>query len=57
MDVIDDYLQQCRKITDTVSAQKEILVQAAQLFTDTILSGRMVHVFGSGHSRIMVEEM
>ncbi|MFT4016196.1 MAG: SIS domain-containing protein [Agriterribacter sp.] len=57
MDVIDDYLQQCRKITDTVEAQKETLQQAAQLFAGTILAGRMVHVFGSGHSRIMVEEM
>ncbi|MCC6286579.1 MAG: SIS domain-containing protein [Chitinophagaceae bacterium] len=57
MDVIDDYLQQCRKITDTVEAQKETLEKAAQLFADTILAGRMVHVFGSGHSRIMVEEM
>jgi len=28
-----------------------------QLFAKTILAGRMVHVFGSGHSRVMVEEM
>jgi uncharacterized phosphosugar-binding protein len=27
------------------------------LFAKTILAGRMVHVFGSGHSRMMVEEM
>src|SRR5262249_42572343 len=26
-------------------------------FAQTILVGRMVHVFGSGHSRIMVEEL
>lgn len=57
MDVIDDYLLQCRKITDTIEAQKETLKEAAQLFAQTILAGRMVHVFGSGHSRIMVEEM
>ena len=24
---------------------------------ESILAGRMVHIFGSGHSRIMVEEM
>src|SRR4249919_2838574 len=30
---------------------------AADWFAKTILAGRMVHVFGSGHSRIMVEEM
>ena len=29
----------------------------ADMFANTILSGRMVHLFGSGHSRIMVEEM
>lgn len=31
--------------------------QAADWFAATILAGRMVHVFGSGHSRILVEEM
>ncbi len=30
---------------------------AARWFADTILEGRMVHLFGSGHSRILVEEM
>lgn len=30
---------------------------AADLFAGTILAGRMVHLFGSGHSRILVEEM
>lgn len=30
---------------------------AAKWFSGTILYGRMVHVFGSGHSRMMVEEM
>ncbi|HXU76284.1 MAG TPA: SIS domain-containing protein, partial [Methylomirabilota bacterium] len=42
---------------DTVSAQEPLLGQAADWFAQTILAGRMVHVFGSGHSRIMVEEM
>src|SRR6478735_3695262 len=31
--------------------------QAADWFAETILRGQMVHVFASGHSRIMVEEM
>lgn len=30
---------------------------AARWFSETILAGRMVHLFGSGHSRILVEEM
>jgi uncharacterized phosphosugar-binding protein len=29
----------------------------AAAFAESILKGRVVHVFGSGHSRIMVEEM
>src|SRR5690348_17073615 len=52
-----DYLQKCKSITETVSAQEVLIQRAAQWFSETILSGRMVHVFGSGHSRIMVEEM
>ncbi len=51
------YLDHCRRILETVSAQEDSIQQAAQWFADTILTGRMVHVFGSGHSRIMVEEM
>ena len=31
--------------------------KAASWFADSILAGRVVHTFGSGHSRIMVEEM
>jgi hypothetical protein len=31
--------------------------QAADWFAASILAGRMVHCFGSGHSRILVEEM
>ena len=52
-----EYLQQCRRILDTVAAQADAIARAADLFAATILAGRMVHVFGSGHSRIMVEEM
>ena len=42
---------------DVVEQQLEKIAQAADWFSKTILAGRMVHVFGSGHSRIMVEEM
>lgn len=52
-----NYLNKCRQILETVSGQEEDIVKAAQWFSQTILTGRMVHVFGSGHSRIMVEEM
>jgi len=52
-----DYLERCRAIIDRVAAQETLIQQAAGLFASTILAGRMVHVFGSGHSRMMVEEM
>ena len=51
------YLQCTRRLTDTVEAQTPHIQTAAAWFAQTILAGRMVHVFGSGHSRIMVEEM
>src|SRR5678809_213460 len=57
MEVIDDYLKKCEGIIQTIRGQKKELEKAAEWFSKTILAGRMVHVFGSGHSRIMVEEM
>jgi len=53
----NDYLDRCRTLADTVKAQLPQIFQAADWFADSIAAGRMVHVFGSGHSRIMVEEM
>ena len=52
-----DYLSHCRAIIDTVAQQGAAINQAANWFAKTILAGRMVHLFGSGHSRILVEEM
>ena len=52
-----DYFTKSRALVDAVQAQTAAIQQAADLFAATILAGRMVHVFGSGHSRIMVEEM
>lgn len=57
MSVINDYLAKCQKIIEAVGNQEENILTAARWFADSILAGRMVHVFGSGHSRIMVEEM
>jgi uncharacterized phosphosugar-binding protein len=52
-----DYLTKCRGLVDAVERQLNAVRQAADWFAATILAGRMVHVFASGHSRIMVEEM
>ncbi|MBS1750020.1 MAG: SIS domain-containing protein [Bacteroidetes bacterium] len=57
MNPIRDYLKYSRNIIDRIEAQTENITSAAQWFAASILSGRMVHTFGSGHSRIMVEEM
>ncbi len=57
MTATSDYLSKCRTIMETVAAQEAQIQQAADWFAETILAGRMVHLFGSGHSRIMVEEM
>lgn len=52
-----EYLAKARSLVDTVESQLPVISQVADLFAKTIAAGRMVHVFGSGHSRIMVEEM
>jgi uncharacterized phosphosugar-binding protein len=52
-----EYLSRCREIIDRVEGQQAGIAQAADWFAETILRGRMVHLFGSGHSRILVEEM
>jgi uncharacterized phosphosugar-binding protein len=53
----ENYLFRCRELLEAVAAQSPAINQAADWFAETILAGRMVHLFGSGHSRILVEEM
>ena len=53
----DQYLEGCQQIVNTVAAQKDEIAQAADWFAQSILAKRMVHLFGAGHSRILVEEM
>lgn len=52
-----DYLNRCRELIEVVAGQQEGIRATAERFASTILAGRMVHLFGSGHSRILVEEM
>ncbi|MCU0315000.1 MAG: SIS domain-containing protein [Fimbriimonadaceae bacterium] len=53
----EDYLAQAIRITEVARSQIPQIQQVAARFAETILAGRMVHVFASGHSRIMTEEM
>lgn len=51
------YLEASQRLLERVKAQLPLIQQTAEMFAQTILAGQMVHVFGSGHSRILVEEM
>ena len=51
------YLDRARGLIDKIASQELLIEEVAEWFAQTILSGRVVHLFGSGHSRIMVEEM
>src|SRR5947207_9474101 len=53
----ETFLERSRELVAAVSTQLPAIGTAADWFSQTILAGRMVHIFGSGHSRIMVEEM
>ena len=53
----EQYLSKCRSIIQTVESQTAEIATAADWFAGSIAKGRVVHLFGAGHSRIMVEEM
>lgn len=57
-EVLAQYLKAARTALDAIeTTQLPAVRQAAARFADTILAGRLVHVFGTGHSRMAVEEM
>ena len=57
-DVCTQYLRAARAALDAIEATQLAAVrEAADRFAATILAGRLVHVFGTGHSRMAVEEM
>jgi uncharacterized phosphosugar-binding protein len=53
-----DYITQAKAILDRIEAtQLEAIERAAELCAQTIAGDGLVHLFGTGHSRIFVEEM
>jgi len=52
-----NFFEKSRELISTVERQLPKIQLAADWFAHSINAGRIVHVFGSGHSRIMVEEM
>lgn len=52
------YLKAIREVTDKIeTTQMGAMTAAAEIFAQSIASGGLVHLFGTGHSRIAVEEM
>ena len=51
------YLEASTRLQEKVRQQIPQIQTAARWFAESILAGRLVHLFGSGHSRILVEEM
>jgi uncharacterized phosphosugar-binding protein len=57
-DVLTQYLSAVRAAIDAIEAtQLPAIREAAAHFARSIRAGRLVHVFGTGHSRMAVEEM
>ena len=57
MSVTQKYLAKGKDIISVVEQQEDTIKEVAKQFAASILAGRMVHLFGSGHSRMLVEEM
>ena len=57
-DIFQQYFAAARNAINAIEANEiEPIRQASERFAGTISSGRLVHVFGTGHSRMAVEEM
>jgi uncharacterized phosphosugar-binding protein len=57
MNIVNRYINKCEDILNVIRKQESELNTAASWFANSILNNRVVHLFGSGHSRIMVEEI
>jgi len=57
MNVTELYLEKCSQIIESIRLQQDHIRQAALWFSESILASRVVHLFGTGHNRILVEEM
>src|SRR6266545_4497122 len=53
-----DYISKAQAILDRIrETQMDIIESAAEICTQAIVGDGLVHLFGTGHSRIFVEEM
>jgi uncharacterized phosphosugar-binding protein len=52
------WMNEARRLLDHIeTTQMDAIAEAAAICADTIAAGGLVHLFGSGHSRIPAEEM
>jgi uncharacterized phosphosugar-binding protein len=51
------YLAAAKALLERLDGQADAIERASRLCADTIAAGGLVHCFGTGHSRIPVEEM
>jgi uncharacterized phosphosugar-binding protein len=51
------FIAAARGLLDRLEAQSEAIAEASRLCADAIAGDGLVHLFGTGHSRIPVEEM
>ena len=51
------YLSAARALLERLAGESEAIEEASRLCAGAIAGGSLVHLFGSGHSRIPVEEM
>lgn len=51
------FLEGSRRILDRLEEQASVIEEVSQLCARSILNDGLVHLFGSGHSRMAVEEM
>jgi uncharacterized phosphosugar-binding protein len=56
-DPATDYLAAARNVLERVEAQLPVIRKVAALCAECIAAEGLVHLFGSGHSRMAVEEM
>lgn len=52
-----EYLTQVRALLDRLEGQKDTVARGADLMASAIAGGRLVHVFGSGHSVIPAQDI
>ena len=57
MNAAIDYFEKTTALLDSVREEMPAVEQAAELCADRIAKGGLVFLFGSGHSRMMCEEM